>query len=157
MQMETKKRSEAQELLSQVKVCDMHINEKLEELAHLRAMTTKITATLKPDAAFGSGNQDKLGDAIAKIVDLENEINRAVDEYVDKRRYASSIVEKVQDPDQLAVLYKRYFQYEPWEKIACDMGFTYRHTTRIHGLALNAVNNIIKTERCPKMSLNVPT
>lgn len=147
--METKKRSEVQELLLQVKLCDMHINEMLEEVAHLRELTTKITTTLKPDATFGSGNQDKLGDAIAKIVDLENEINRAVDEYVDKRRYASSLVEKVQEPDQLAVLYKRYFQYEPWEKIACDMGFTYRHTIRIHGLALQTLSEIMKnTENC---------
>ena len=136
--------ADAKEFLQQVKLCDMHINEKLEELEKLKALTMKITATWKQDAVSGSGNQDKLGDAVAKIVDLEREINSAVDSYVDKKKEVSAIIEKIKDPDQVAVLYKRYFQGEHWEQIAFEMGFTYRNVCYIHGRALQTVEVLLK-------------
>lgn len=134
----------AKEFLQQVKLCDMHINEKLEELERLKALTTKITSTWKTDVSVsGSGNQDKLGDAIAKIIDLEADINKAVDEFVDKKKEVSMIIEKIQQPDQVAVLYKRYFQFETWEQIACEMHMTYRNVCYIHGRALQTVEGLL--------------
>lgn len=135
----------AKELLQQVKLCDTHINNNLEELSRLKDMVTHITATWKGDVVSGGGNQDKLGDAIAKIIDLEAEIKQAVDEYVDKKKQVGAIIEKIQDPDQLQVLHKRYFEYMAWEEIACDMHMTYRNVCYIHGRALQAVSELLVT------------
>lgn len=134
----------AKEFLQQVKLCDMHINEKLAEMERLKALTTKITSTWKTDVSVsGSGNQDKLGFAIAKIIDLEADINKAVDEFVDKKKEVSMIIEKIKEPDQVAVLYKRYFQFETWEQIACEMHMTYRNVCYIHGRALQTVEGLL--------------
>ena len=141
--MADEKCSAAKEFLQQVKLCDMHINEKLEELDRLKALTMKITSTWKQDSVSGSGNLDKLGDAIAKIIDLEADINNAVDIYVDKKKEVTALIEKIKDPDQVSVLYKRYFQDEPWERIACEMGFTYRNVCYIHGRALQTVEGLL--------------
>lgn len=143
MHMQVKKRNPAQEYFLQVKMCDTHINDKLEELAMLQDMVTKITASYSIESG-GGGNQDKLGDAVAKIIDLQTEINEAVDAYVDKKREVSRTLEQIQDADQVAVLHKRYFLCEPWEQIACEMNMTYRNVCYIHGKALDAAKELLE-------------
>ena len=138
--------TDAKSYLLQAKLYDTHINNKLEELARLKDLSLRVTSSLKPDVVSTSGNHDKIGDAVAKIVDLETEINQAIDAYVDKKREISRLIEQVQDPDQLTVLHKRYIQYEHWEQIACEMGFTYRNICYIHGRALQAVTKLMKGE-----------
>lgn len=138
------KQNEAQEYLLQVQKLDSSIDSRLEQVAHLKAMTTKITTTLKQDVVSGSGNQDKIGDAIAKIIDLENEINMDIDAYVDKKREICRVIESVKDPDQMVVLQKRYLLYEPWEQIALEMHCTYRNVCYIHGRALQTVAELMK-------------
>lgn len=137
---------DAKAYLQQIKLHDARIDRNLEELDNLRAMTTKITATWKDDVVSGTGNQDKLGATVAKIIDLQNEINRDIDAYVDMKRSVWNLLEKIQNPDQLQVLYKRYFKYEHWEQIACEMNMTYRNVCYIHGRALQAVTELLKGE-----------
>lgn len=136
--------------LQKIRLYDTVINTKLEELQHLKELTTKITATLSNDPSSGTHGQDKLGDAIAKIVDLENEINKKIDIFIDSKRCYMERIDKLQDHSQIAVLYKRYFDYASWEQIACEIGYGFRHTIRIHGAALQALNKIIADDE--KMS-----
>lgn len=136
--------TDAKAYLLQVELYDTHINNKLEELQRLKELTRQITTTLKQDVVSRSGNQDKLGDAVAKIVDLENEINEAVDAYIDKRREVGKLLERLDDADQISVLHKRYFEYKAWEQIACEMCMTYRNVCYIHGRALQAVDALLK-------------
>lgn len=137
----------AKAYLLNIKMLDVNINSKLNDLHALRTMVTNITSTISPVCVSGSGNQDKLGNAVAKIVDLQNEINRKVDKYVDLKREAIEILEQIQDSDQMKVLHKRYFEYKPWEMIACEMGYSYRNVLYIHGDALQAVDAILKERR----------
>lgn len=133
----------AKEYLEQVKLFDAHINNKLEELQRLKDMVTKVTSTWKGDVVSGGGNQDKLGDAVARIVDLKNEVNQAIDDYIDKQKEIGAILDQIKDADQLRVLYKRYFDDLTWEQIACDMHMTYRNVCYIHGRALQAVGRLL--------------
>lgn len=142
--MAEEKRNEAKEFLEQVKLCDTHINNKLEELSSLKDMVTHITSSLGGEVVSGGSNQDKLGDAIAKIIDLENEINNAVDAYIDKKKQVGAVLDNLTDPDQIKVLHKRYFEDMTWEEIACAMHMTYRNVCYIHGRALQAVSEILK-------------
>lgn len=128
--------------LQKIRLYDTVINTKLEELQHLKELTTKITATLSNDPSSGSHGQDKLGDAIAKIVDLEKEINRKIDIFIDLKRCFMEQIDRLQDPSQISVLYKRYFDYEQWEQIACEMGYTYRNVCYIHGKALQELEKM---------------
>lgn len=136
--------TEAQKYLMQVKLYDTHIDNKVQELDRLKAMATKVTTSLSLAPGRGSGSQDKIGAAVAKIIDLQAEVNHAIDTYVDMKREISDLIERVKDPDQLAVLHKRYIQYKHWEQIACEMGYTYRNVCYIHGRALQAVEELMK-------------
>lgn len=135
---------DAKAYLRKIELADVHINNKLNDLHKLRSMVTKITSTISEVAVTGSGGQDKLGDAVAKIVDLQEEINRKIDSYVDLKREVSAVLEQIQDPDQVKVLHKRYFEYKPWEMIACEMNYSYRNVCYIHGKALQAVEALLE-------------
>lgn len=140
------------DFLQQIELFDNHINNKLEELERLRSLTLKITSSLKDDVVSASGSQDKLGDAVAKIIDLQDEINQSIDLYVDRKREVNRVLEQITDVDYLQVLSKRYLLYESWEQIAMEMGYTYRHITRLHGEALQAVRKILTEKdvlKCP--------
>lgn len=133
----------AKEYLEQVKLFDTHINNKLDELERLKSLVTKVTSTWKGDVVSGGGNQDKLGDAVARIVDLQHEVNQAIDDYIDKQKEIGAVLDRIKDPDQLRVLYKRYFDGLTWEQIACDMHMTYRNVCYIHGRALQTVGKLL--------------
>lgn len=137
---------DAKAYLQQIKLHDARIDRNIEELDNLRSMTTKITATWKDDVVSGTGNQDKLGAAVAKIVDLQTEIDRDIDAYIDMKRSVWDLLNRIENPDQLQILYKRYFKYEHWEQIACEMNMTYRNVCYIHGRALQAVSELLKGE-----------
>lgn len=134
----------AKTYLRKIELADAHINNRLSDLHALRSMATKITATISPVSVSGSGGQDKLGSAVAKIVDLQNEINAEIDRFVDLKRKVGAILDCLEDPDHVKVLHKRYFEYKPWEQIACEMNYSYRNTCYIHGKALQAVEELLE-------------
>lgn len=135
---------DAKRYLQQIRLYDSRINTKLEELRRLNEMVLRITPTLKDDVSSSGGSQDKFADTMAKIVDLQAEINRDIDRFVDAKQEIGGTFDKLSDPDQLQVLHKRYAQYKTWEQIACDMNMSYRNVCYIHGKALQAVNEIMK-------------
>lgn len=135
---------DAKRYLQQIRLYDSRISAKLEELQHTKEMALRVTPTLKKDAASGTGTQDKLAEAVAKIVDLEATINEDISRYIAAKQEISAVIDKLSDPDQLQVLHMRYVQYKTWEQIACDMGFSYRWVCTIHGRALQQVENFLK-------------
>lgn len=143
MPMNEKKVNEAKEYLEQIQLWDKKINNELEELSRLNALAYKVTSSLKQVAVFGSGTQDKIGDAVSKIVDLQRKMNDDIDKYCDKKAEVRALIELVKNPDELDVLSKRYLLYESFEQIACEMGFTYRNVCYIHGRALQTVAELM--------------
>ncbi len=136
--------SEAKEYLEQIKWYDVLIDSKLEELANLNAIVKRITPVMNTTGGGGAGNQDKLGDTIAKIVDLQEEINRDVDMFVDRKREASRLLKKLGNPLHYQILHKRYVLYKSFEQIAADTHYSYRNITHAHGRALQAFDKVLE-------------
>ena len=128
----------AKDYLSNIGRCDERINAMLQEVDNLYAMATKITPTLKQDVVSGGGNQDKIGDAVSKIVDMKNEINRQIDYYIDLKREANALLDQVENHLHYIVLYRRYMLGESFEEIAAEINYTYRWVCLLHGRALQA-------------------
>ena len=64
--------SDAKTYLKKIMIYDAHINNKVSEIERLKAMVQKITATWKDDVVGGGyWSQDKVGDAVARIIDLQ--------------------------------------------------------------------------------------
>lgn len=133
----------AKSYLQKIRLYDVQINSKIEELDRLKAMTTKITPTLSGDVVSGTRNQDKLGDAIARIVDLQTEIDRRIDTLCYLKRDAMELLDKLQNPNHYEILHKRYFLFLSLEQISVDMGYSYRNICYIHGKALQAMTAVM--------------
>ena len=137
--------SEAKEYLEKIKWYDVLIDSKLEELATLNSIVKRITPVMNTTGGgSASGNQDKLGDTIAKIIDLQTEINRDVDNFVDRKREASRLLKKLENPLHYQILHKRYVLYKTFEQIAADTNYSYRNVTHAHGRALQAFDKVLE-------------
>lgn len=140
----------AKAYLQRIRLCDVHINTKLDELSKLKDMVTNITPVLRDDVVSTSGTKDKLGNTVSKIVDLQNEIDRDVDEFIKRRNEVCATIAELQNPGFISVLHKRYILQKTWDEIASDMNMSYRNVTRLHGRALQAIGKVIrKKENCP--------
>lgn len=134
----------AKTYLKQIRTLDIKIFEGMEELEQLRALATKVTATLNGETVSGTKNPDKMTDVIAKIIKLQEDLNRDVDKYVDIKREANELLSMVENPTHYKILHSRYVLYKTWEQIACEIGFTYQWVCQLHGVALLEFEKILK-------------
>lgn len=121
------------------------------ELERLRALATSIPSPdLSQDRVQGGTVSDRIGNTVAKIVDLEAKINVEIDQFIDLKREIRTRIDEINDDDLRLVLKNRYLNFQKWEQIAVDMNFTYRHVTRLHGEAIQAFQERFKDVlECP--------
>ncbi len=135
-------REEKIEFLSRYKEIDDEINRLCEELSVWRARATKITP-IYSDMPKGSQQENPIQTAIEKIIALENEINAEIDELQKARTEIIAAVRTVDDKTLRQLLALRYLNRREdytWEQIAGKLNYTYRHTTRMHSLALDMLH-----------------
>lgn len=130
----------AKEYLGQAYRLDQRINSKLEQVLSLRDLTTKATATMSDMPGGGSRNVYKMQDIIAKIVDLENEINADIDQLVNLKREMVAAIKAVADPECQTLLELRFLCFKTWEQIAVDMNYSIQHIYRLRDKALKMIS-----------------
>ena len=124
----------------------------------MRSIALSITSALRPDPVSSGGAHDKIGDAMAKVVDLEAEIDREIDRLVNVKRDIESLLSGVKNPAQLRVLHLRYFgcydkeeqrqHYPSFAEIGNMVGYSERQVCNIHGNALQTVNELLRERLC---------
>ena len=129
----------AKEYLGQAYRLDQRINSKLEQVMSLRDLATKATSTLSDVAPSGTRNVHRMEDIIVKIVDLENEINRDIDNLVDLKREMVSVIKAVTDPELQTLLELRYLCFKSWEQIAVEMEYSIQHIFRLHDKSIQEI------------------
>ena len=129
----------AKEYLGQAYRLDQRINSKLEQVMSLRSLATKATSTLSDTPPSGTRNVHRMEDIIVKIVDLENEINRDIDNLVDLKREMVSVIKAVTDPEYQTLLELRFLCFRTWEQIAVDMNYSIQHIYRLYDKALKEI------------------
>lgn len=129
----------AKEYLGQAYRLDQRINSKLEQVMSLRDLATKATSTLSDVAPSGTRNVHRMEDIIVKIVDLENEINRDIDNLVDLKREMVSVIKAVTDPELQTLLELRYLCFKSWEQIAVEMEYSIQHIFRLHDKSIKEI------------------
>ena len=105
----------------------------------LRTLATKATSTLSDTPPSGTRNVHRMEDIIVKIIEMENEINRDIDNLVDLKREMVSVIKAVTDPEYQTILELRYLCFKSWEQIAVDMNYSIQHIYRLRDRALNEI------------------
>lgn len=121
---------------------EQRVNSRLRRLSDLRQLAGRVTSSLGREPVSGSADVHKLDGTIAKIVDMEREINEDIDRLVDAKREAMAVIRQVEHPDQQLVLELRYLDFKSWPAIVEEMGLSPRWVQTLHERALAAVENI---------------
>lgn len=130
MVMDTKK------YLGQIERLDRMIQNKLSEISQLKHIATSITIAPKEVNVQTSSDKDRMGNAVAKLIDLEKETDKLVDDYIDKRKRIIEQIDSIKDTNMYHVLSERYIARKDLSVIAVEMGYSFKQVCRIHGNAL---------------------
>ncbi len=136
----------AKEYLSQARYLDARINAKIKQVESLNALATSATSVLTGMPHSPNKATSKMADIVAKIVDLQAEINRDIDELVDLKKEIAALIKAVDLPDQQTILEKRYLCFQSWEQIAVDMGFSMHYLYKVHNSALEKCEILLKVD-----------
>lgn len=122
--------------LNQISRLNRMINNKLVEIQQLKEMACSISAITNGDRVQTSLNFDKIGTSIAKIDEMERNLDKMIDEYVDKKNLIIAQIDSVEDEDCYNILFSRYIEKKTFEVIATELNYSWRQIVRLHGKAL---------------------
>ena len=103
--------------LKQIERLDLMIENKLSEVYNLKAMAVSISSPSNADRVQSSGSYDKIGDKVARLVDMENEIDRLVDVYVDTRKKIIAQIDAMENKNSYSILTDVYVKRIPFKEI----------------------------------------
>ena len=129
----------AKEYLSQARFLDNRINSKIQQVSSLNELATKCTATISDMPHSPNSGGSTMADAVCKIIDLQEEINKDIDRLVDLKREIMGVIKSVPNVEYQTILEKRYLCFISWEQIAVDMNYSIQHIHRMHSSALKEI------------------
>lgn len=122
--------------LNQIDRYNKTINNKLSEIYQLKNIACSISISTDKENVQTSSDKDKLGSAVAKIVDLEAEINSIIDMFMKKRERIIMQIDSMENNMHYQVLFSRYIEQKTFERIADETSYSMRQILRLHGDAL---------------------
>ncbi len=148
----------AKELLRQ---CDTRLLDINAELTGLDVGTIRSpwpdgqphgTGTTDPTGTEAAADADRMNEARRKelrriLEGLKVQTERQRAELWKKREEIEATIQEVGDTTLMAVLHRRYIQGQTFELIAVEMSYSWRHTIRLHGEALAAVDKILRRKK----------
>jgi hypothetical protein len=124
------------EYLMQISRMDRMIKNKLSEIAQLRELSLNITSVQSGDRVQTTPNFDKIGTSYAKLDEMERNLDKMIDEYIEKKNEIISEIDSMGNETYYDILFARYVEKKTFEKIASETHYSFRNTTRLHGKAL---------------------
>lgn len=133
----------AKEYLQQYRDAVRKVSAAQDHLDELRAMATRITPNYSSENGGTHQTGDKLGAAVARIVDAESRVSDELEYLEATEREVIRVINGVQNGTLSTLLYERYINGKTWEQIAVQLNYSWRQTCRLHGAALQAVKDAI--------------
>ena len=137
---------QAKDYLRQAYRINLLIQSNEKELQELHELSTSISGI---DTSKDTVQTSPSGDAsytkiIEKIDELERIIKNDIDKLLNLKLEIKKTIDAVPDNEERLLLQERYLNFMEWDDICESMYISIRHIHRIHGRALNTVNEILK-------------
>ena len=133
------KKLTAKQYLDQLRVIDTKINQKMEELADLMTAATSTGAIDYSKDRVQTSPQNAQENRICKYVDLDAEINREIDEFVDIKHRVTKEIQELNVDYYIKILFKVYVQYKTVKDAANEIGLSYQYVRDLHKKALDCL------------------
>lgn len=121
----------AKEYLSQIRTLDFRIRCKQDELIRLETDAERITPAGN-GGGFGGVTSDRVGNAVAKIADLRNEIADDIIRLADLRHEVIEVIYTLNDSRYEQLLYKRYVEGKSLKQISREMAYSQGTIRMLH-------------------------
>ncbi len=132
----------AKEYLSRAWHMEQKVQAKLEQIERLRSLVCGMTGGIGGMAGH-SRNVTSMQDTIVKIAEMEEELNREIDDLVTVRREIAEVIGQVKDSCLRVILEKQFLVFLSWSRIARDLFYSRRWLTVKRDEAINAVQQIL--------------
>lgn len=107
------------EQFEEIQKLDAKINLKQEQLDKMMHQLTSIRAVdYSADRVQCSPQGDSIGERIARIDELQQQINEMIDRFIDLKMDCMRLIDQLSDVKMQAVLYARYFDGKSVAQIA---------------------------------------
>ena len=137
-----RKKNKAQEYLEQVDKLNAMIENKVAEAQQWRDVALGITTNTEGERVRSSGSQQKMADAVNKVIDLQAEINCMIDSLINLKQEIIRSIEQL-SATEYDVLHKRYIQGMTFDEIGVAKHKSKSWATTVHGRALQNLNKIL--------------
>ena len=118
---------------------DHLINSKLRLLDNLKFNRLQVKSMqLKADVVQVSKQGNRQEDLIIRILDLEKEVTKDIDNLIMKKKRAKTVIDKLDEPYKV-IMTMRYLECVKWEEIAYRLEYSIQAVYKIHGQALKRV------------------
>ena len=134
----------AKEFLGQAYRLDQRINSKLQQIDSLRGLTQKVTQSYDNEVVSRTRNVSSLEDAIIRLMEAEEELNRQIDQLVDTKIEIGKLIEKVHNESYRLLLEKRYLCFLAWDQIDAEMHYSRRWVLNTHERALEVADRLLR-------------
>lgn len=130
--------------LRELRHLDCLINSKQRQIDQIRSKIKFLQATDYSKDRVQSSNGSGMEGLIIKLCDMEAEIENDIDELIDRKISARKAIDAVEDLALRSILTLRYIEHLTWEEIAIHLNYEYRHILRLHGKALQMIEDVTK-------------
>ena len=132
---------EIKQRLKSAWVWQKQLEADLQMLQDLRDLAEQITPVYSLAPGGGSSN-DKLGGTVAKMADVKITIQNDIKMLTEALAATRALIKMLDDEKLQLILFKRYLNYQRWEVIAADLGYTWRRIHQMHAEALKILEKI---------------
>lgn len=136
------KKLTAKQYLDQLKVIDTKINQKMEELSDLMTSATSTGAIDYSKDRVQTSPMNAQENRICRYVDLDAEINREIDHFVDIKHQVTNEIQELNVDYYIKILFKVYVQYKTVKDAAQEIGLSYQYVRDLHKKALKAFEEL---------------
>lgn len=125
------------EYLSQINIYNESIQSLIDDVEQIKAKLTNVSVSPSPDKVTGGITLD-FTDTIARLTDLQKELDAEIDRYVNLRKKIIKEIYEIGNQLYSSILYERYINELDLMSIARKYHYSYTHVKRCHGWALVA-------------------
>ena len=123
--------------LRQIFYIQQRIKSKEAQILALKDKCTKITASLS-ECKVSGGASSNVGDSVVAIIALEETILAEINRLSLVRASIVAKIDKLAEahPDLAVLLEYRYINCWKWERICCELGYSWQWMHKMHAKAL---------------------
>ena len=142
----------AKEYMLQLKRLDRQIQHKIDERDKYKSYAMSPAASQLDEIGSKTNTpSDKVGNSVARYVDIEAEIADAVYELIQKQREILQTIEQIKSPNEYDLLHQHYFLNISLYDIAEQWEKSYSSITTLHCRALKSLQQILDAKQQVKL------